>query len=58
MRHGARVLLHRAPPAADAAQAQPGAVVSRATPHGPRRGTEERDQVLEDVPGKKYKKIC
>ena len=53
VRHGARVLVHRAPPAAHAAQARPGTLVAGAAPHGPRRRAEEGDQVLEDVPGKK-----
>ena len=51
VRDGARVLLHRPPAAADAAQARPGAVGARAAPHGPRRGAQEGDQVLENVPG-------
>ena len=31
--------------------AAPGAVGARAAPHGPRRGAQEGDQVLENVPG-------
>ena len=53
VRHGARVLLHRAPATAHSAQARPGALDPRAAPHGPRRGAQEGDQVLENVPGQK-----